>query len=80
VAINFAIAFPILAQHENAAFAALAISVAYGVVLALHMRMYARESGGYSVLIPRPTETINLLKEMATALVFRRRSVRLRES
>jgi hypothetical protein len=42
--------------------------------------MYARESGGYSVLIPRPTETINLLKEMATALVFRRRSVRLRES
>jgi O-antigen/teichoic acid export membrane protein len=80
VAINFTIAFPTLAHHENAAFAALAISIAYGVVLALHMRMYAAESGSYSVLIPRPTETINLVKDMATALIFRRRSVQLRES
>jgi len=80
VVVNFAIAFPTLARHENVAFAALAISIGYGVVLALHMRMYAAESGGYSALIPRPTETINLLKEMAKAVIFRRRAVPLRES
>jgi O-antigen/teichoic acid export membrane protein len=42
----------------------LAASVAYAVVLALHMRMFAKESGGYRVLMPRPREVISLVGQL----------------
>jgi O-antigen/teichoic acid export membrane protein len=64
VAVNFGIAVPILASHGSASFAALAISCAYVVILFLHMRMFAHESGSYSTLVPRPTETATLLVAM----------------
>jgi O-antigen/teichoic acid export membrane protein len=78
VIVNFGIALPLLANHESATFAAIAISAAYGVVLALHVKMYASESGGYSSLVPRPIETLNLLAAMAKALVAERRKPAVR--
>ena len=53
--------------------AALAISVAYTVVFALHVQMFANETGGYSSVIPRPRETARLLSEMALTLLGERR-------
>jgi O-antigen/teichoic acid export membrane protein len=41
--------------------AALAASVACAVVLVLHMHLFAKESGSYRVLIPRPAEVFQLL-------------------
>lgn len=60
MAINLGIVF-IWLPGEHAWVAALATSVAYTAVLALHMRTFAKESGGYGVLIPRPTDIPGLL-------------------
>ncbi len=60
MAINLGIVF-IWMPGERAWVAALATSIAYTVVLALHMRTFAKESGGYDVLIPRPTDITTLL-------------------
>jgi O-antigen/teichoic acid export membrane protein len=68
VAVNFAIAVPLLSSHQSAAYAAIAISAAYAVILALHMRMFAAESGTYASLIPKPKETLNHVVGMASAL------------
>jgi O-antigen/teichoic acid export membrane protein len=72
VVVNFGIAFPLLARHQGTEYAAIAISAAYTVVLALHVHMFAAESGGYAALVPRPRETARLLGEMAKALTTRR--------
>ena len=40
--------------------AALAATVSYGLILVMHMRLFAKESGGYSSLLPRPRETLEL--------------------
>ena len=66
--LNFAIAFPLLSRHASVNYAAFAASVSYTLVLALHMALFARESGGYAALIPRPRETINLVAEMLRGL------------
>jgi O-antigen/teichoic acid export membrane protein len=42
--------------------AALASSVAYAVLLFLHMRLFAREEGGYALLRPRWSDTRALLR------------------
>ena len=41
--------------------AAIASTAAYALLLALHMRMFARDVGGYGVLRPRLDETVALL-------------------
>ncbi len=38
--------------------AAFAATVAYAIVLALHMRLFAKESGGYRALVPRSREIV----------------------
>jgi O-antigen/teichoic acid export membrane protein len=40
--------------------AALAATVSYGLILFMHMRLFAKESGGYGALVPRPRETLEL--------------------
>jgi len=42
--------------------ASLASSIAYTVLLALHMRLFAREAGGYAVLRPRLREVVGLVR------------------
>lgn len=46
--------------RSGAYVAALAATLSYGVILAMHMRMFARESGGYGALVPHPRETLQL--------------------
>lgn len=48
--------------------AALAATASYVVILLLHMRLFAKESGGYRSLIPRPRETGALLIDMWRSL------------
>lgn len=59
--------------------AALASTIAYVIVLVLHMRLFAKESGGYRVLLPRPRELGQLAGMLAqgisTAVAARRRSI-----
>jgi stage V sporulation protein B len=40
--------------------AALAATVSYGLILFMHMRLFAKESGGYGALVPRPRETLEI--------------------
>jgi O-antigen/teichoic acid export membrane protein len=54
---NLAVVLVFLPGHE-AKVAALAESIAYFIVLVLHMRLFAKESGGYRVLMPRPRELL----------------------
>jgi O-antigen/teichoic acid export membrane protein len=68
VVVNFAIVFPLLARQANVNVAALAASLSYLLILLLHMRMFAAESGGYRSLMPRPRETMHLLSEMVGAV------------
>jgi O-antigen/teichoic acid export membrane protein len=42
--------------------AALSSSVAYVLLLALYLRLFAREAGGYGVLRPRPGEALRMLR------------------
>ena len=48
--------------------AALAASVSYCVILALHIRLFAKESGGYRVLVPRPREVVTLVGDLLRGL------------
>jgi SAM-dependent methyltransferase/O-antigen/teichoic acid export membrane protein len=56
VALNMA-----LLKHNGAYIASLASTVSYTLILLLHMRMFAREAGGYRVLVPRPAEVARFL-------------------
>jgi O-antigen/teichoic acid export membrane protein len=67
MAINLAIVMIWVPGH-GAWVAALAASVACGIVLVLHMRMFAKESGGYRALIPRPAEVARLLIDSLRSL------------
>lgn len=42
--------------------ASLASSVAYAVLLALHVHLFAREAGGYGALRPRPGEVLRFVR------------------
>jgi len=53
---------------NSADIAALAATLSYVLVLALHMRLFAKESGGYHELIPHPRETLGLAGEMWRAV------------
>jgi O-antigen/teichoic acid export membrane protein len=62
--INLLILAIFLPGHEPYV-AALASTTAYVIVLVLHMRLFAKESGGYRVLLPRPRELIQLTSMLA---------------
>lgn len=55
LAVNLAINLAFLPGH-GAYVAALSSSVAYTLLLALHVRLFAREVGGVRELVPRPSE------------------------
>jgi len=48
--------------------AALAATVSYALILFMHMRLFAKESGGYGSLLPRPRETFQLSLDAWRAL------------
>jgi O-antigen/teichoic acid export membrane protein len=66
--LNFALVLPLLANHPGIAVAPLSASLAYTFVLALHIRMFAKQNGGYRVLAPRPREAVNFAVQIARAL------------
>lgn len=66
--LNFALVFPLLAAHASVIVAALAASLAYTLILALHMRMFAREAGSYRGLIPRPREAFYFVAQIVRGL------------
>jgi O-antigen/teichoic acid export membrane protein len=49
-------------QKEGTYFASLSSSIAYTVLLGLHMRLFARDYGGYAVLRPRLGEVIRFVR------------------
>jgi stage V sporulation protein B len=64
VALNFAIVIPLLAAGGGARYAALSASLALALILVLHVRLFAAESGGYASLVPRPRETLRLTRQI----------------
>ena len=48
--------------------APLAASLAYILILVLHVRLFANESGGYRMLVPRPAETARLVRDLLRGL------------
>jgi O-antigen/teichoic acid export membrane protein len=66
--LDFAIVIPLLSRQASVNIVALAASLSYTLVLALHMRMFAAESGGYQSLIPRPRETLGLISQLLRVL------------
>ena len=61
LAVNLAINVAFLADHGTY-IASLASSVAYTLLLVLHMRLFARESGGYGALRPRTREVVRFVR------------------
>jgi O-antigen/teichoic acid export membrane protein len=59
--VNVAINLLFLADHGTWV-ASLSASVAYTVLLLLHVRMFARDVGGYAVLRPSPRETVRFVR------------------
>jgi O-antigen/teichoic acid export membrane protein len=69
--VNLAIIALFLPGHE-AWIAALASSVAYVLILLLHMRLFAKESGGYGSLLPRPREVVQVVGQLLRGVLRRR--------
>lgn len=61
LALNLALDFAFL-PGRGAWVAALASSVAYAVLLVLHMWLFAREAGGFGAMRPRPGEVIRFVR------------------
>ncbi len=61
LAVNIAINLAFLEEHGTY-IAALASSVAYVILLVLHMRLFAKQSGGYRALVPRPREVLRFVR------------------
>jgi O-antigen/teichoic acid export membrane protein len=61
LAVNLAIDLAFLRAHGTAV-AAIASSVAYALLLALHVAMFAREAGGLGALRPRLGETVRITR------------------
>jgi O-antigen/teichoic acid export membrane protein len=58
----------VLVPGGHATSAGLAASAAYVLVLVLHMRLFAKQSGGYGELVPRPREALQLVVGMLRSL------------
>jgi O-antigen/teichoic acid export membrane protein len=67
LAINLAINVIFLADGGTY-IASLASSVAYGLLLLLHMRMFAREAGGYRSMLPSVPEAITFVRDLPSGL------------
>jgi O-antigen/teichoic acid export membrane protein len=61
LAVNLAINLTLLESHGTW-IASLASSIAYGVLFGLHVRMFARDVGGYAALRPSARETARFLR------------------
>ena len=61
LAVNLAVNFAFL-PGQGAWVASLASSIAYAVLLGLHVRLFAREVGGYGALRPRPREVVGFVR------------------
>ena len=61
LAVNIAINLAFLEEHGTY-IASLASSVAYVILLVLHMRLFAKQSGGYRALVPRPREVLRFVR------------------
>ena len=57
LAVNLALNIALL-PGRGAWVASLSSSIAYGVLLALNLRLFARETGSYRALLPRPREVV----------------------
>ncbi len=66
--LNFGMVVPLLAAHASVNVAALAASISYSLILILHMKMYAAESGSYRVLVPRPREAWGFISDVMRSL------------
>jgi len=65
LAVNLAINVAFL-PGRGAWVAALASSVAYAIVLALHVRLFAKEAGGLRVMRPRVREVVRFVRVALT--------------
>lgn len=65
LAINLAINIAFLAD-EGTYIASLSSSIAYTFLLFLHLRLFARQSGGYSLLRPRMSEVVRFVRVAVT--------------
>jgi O-antigen/teichoic acid export membrane protein len=72
-ALNLAINLTLLSTG-GVKVAAIASTAAYGLLLLLHMRMFARDVGGYDAMRPRLDETVRLLARIRTAVSLQRLS------
>lgn len=63
LSVNLALNLTLLASHGTY-IAALSSSIAYAVLLVLHVRMFAAEAGSYRVLWPRAGELLELTRRM----------------
>jgi O-antigen/teichoic acid export membrane protein len=61
LALNIALNLALL-PGRGAWVAALTSSVTYGVLLVLHMRLFAKETGSYGALVPRPREVVRFVR------------------
>jgi O-antigen/teichoic acid export membrane protein len=52
----------VLLEAHGTWIASLSASVAYAILLLLHMRMFARDTGGWSALRPSPRETVRFVR------------------
>lgn len=71
LALNLVINFLFL--RSGLYIAPLASSIAYTLLLILHVRLFARTSGGYRELVPRPAEIVELFA--AARQMLRRRAI-----
>jgi O-antigen/teichoic acid export membrane protein len=65
LAMNLGINIAFLAD-EGTYIASLSSSIAYTFLLFLHLRLFARQSGGYSVLRPRMSEVVRFVRVAVT--------------
>jgi O-antigen/teichoic acid export membrane protein len=68
LALNLAINVAFLAD-EGTYIASLASTISYGVLLFLHMRLFAREAGGYRALVPSVREAVRFVANLRSGLV-----------
>jgi O-antigen/teichoic acid export membrane protein len=66
--VNFAIVAVFLPSGHDVNVAAISASIAYWIVLLLHMRLFAGEAGGYRELIPQPREALALGRQALAML------------
>jgi O-antigen/teichoic acid export membrane protein len=61
LAVNVALNLAFLERHGTW-IASLSSTVAYSVLLVLHVRLFARDVGGYAALRPSPRETVRFVR------------------